>query len=176
MVHAAQDEDDKPGRVGFSRLMALNRPELVYAVAGAAACALLALQMPGASKYDLWKGGSAGMHLICMAPTGAPCWHRRGVQCHCRGRFCASGSSLAMAGVIQVYYEPTPDEIRAGGTKYALINVGIGLGSWVMSALQGWCFAVMGCKLSNRVRLTLMRSILNQVGVTTPPWRAPAAC
>ena len=50
-----------------------------------------------------------------------------------------AGFALALAGIIGVFYEPTDEEIRSGGQKWACIYVGIGVACWIMGMLQVPC-------------------------------------
>jgi hypothetical protein len=44
--------------------------------------------------------------------------------------------ALALAGIVGVFFEPTPEAIRDGGQKWALIYVAIGVGCWIFGMLQ----------------------------------------
>lgn len=52
--------------------------------------------------------------------------------------------------------------IISGGREWALIFMGIGFGAWIMGALQGYCFGVMGQRLARRLRVMLLKAILRQ--------------
>jgi ATP-binding cassette subfamily B (MDR/TAP) protein 1 len=70
--------------------------------------------------------------------------------------------ALALAGIVGVFFEPTPEAIRDGGQKWACIYVAIGVGCWIFGMLQGWSFGVMGQNLAVRIKVLFLKSTLRQ--------------
>lgn len=70
--------------------------------------------------------------------------------------------ALAMAGIVESFYQPTPGLITDGGQKWAIIYVGIGAGCIVLSSLQGWSLGQIGQKLSTWLKICLYEKGLKQ--------------
>lgn len=54
-----------------------------------------------------------------------------------------SGLAVAMAGITKVYFAADISDIEAGGSKWGIVFVAIGIVLLISSVFQGWCFAVM---------------------------------
>ena len=48
----------------------------------------------------------------------------------------SAGFALALSGITTTYYQPDPDDIKAGGSKWGLIFVGIALGTLLVTTFQ----------------------------------------
>lgn len=70
--------------------------------------------------------------------------------------------ALALSGIVQALYSPTTDAILAGGEKWALIYVGIGVGCALSGTVQGWCLGVMGARLTHKIRMLYLSAVLRQ--------------
>lgn len=53
---------------------------------------------------------------------------------------------------------------REAGSTWALVFIGIGAAALALETLQGWCFGVMGHRLSTRVRIALLAALLRHRG------------
>ena len=68
------------------------------------------------------------------------------------------------------------DEMRKGAAMWAGIFVGIGVATFLASLVQQACFALMGAKLSRRVRGLTFAALMRQVSTfLRPPCRSSAA-
>ena len=72
------------------------------------------------------------------------------------------GFALALASLVDALFSPDPSAVLAAGRKWALVFMGIGLASVALSMVQGCCFAVMGERLSRRVRAVLLGAMMRQ--------------
>lgn len=70
--------------------------------------------------------------------------------------------ALAMAGIVESFYQPMPGLITDGGQKWAIIYVGIGVGCVVLSSLQGWSLGQIGKKLSTWLKIYVYDKGLKQ--------------
>lgn len=70
--------------------------------------------------------------------------------------------ALAMAGIVESFYQPTPGLITDGGQKWAIIYVGIGVGCIIFSSLQEWSLGQIGQNLSTWLKLHIYNEGLNQ--------------
>lgn len=48
----------------------------------------------------------------------------------------AAGFALALSGITTTYYQPDPEDIKAGGSKWGLIFVGIALATLLVTTFQ----------------------------------------
>jgi ABC-type multidrug transport system fused ATPase/permease subunit len=64
--------------------------------------------------------------------------------------------------MITIFYLPDNDQIKKEASNYAWYFFAIACGVLISTALQQYCFAVMGQELARRARRMLFAAILRQ--------------
>ena len=70
--------------------------------------------------------------------------------------------ALVFAEMLSLFYSQDTDDIMAGAVTFGSIFIGVAAASWTLSGLQGGLFAIVGERLTTRLRVHLFRSILRQ--------------
>ena len=70
--------------------------------------------------------------------------------------------ALVFAEMLSLFYSQDTDHIMAGAVTFGSIFIGVSVASWTLSGLQGGLFAVVGERLTTRLRVHLFRAILRQ--------------
>ena len=70
--------------------------------------------------------------------------------------------ALVFAEMLSLFYSQDTDHIMAGAVTFGSIFIGVSIASWTLSGLQGGLFAVVGERLTTRLRVHLFRAILRQ--------------
>lgn len=70
--------------------------------------------------------------------------------------------SLALSGSVDAFLKPTPEMIRVGGSKWALVYTGIGFGFIAFGALQTYSWAYVGEHLVSSIKRTIFQRAVSQ--------------
>eukprot|EP00889_Picochlorum_renovo_P007910 jgi/Picre1/34940/NNA_002406.t1 len=70
--------------------------------------------------------------------------------------------SLALSGSVDAFLRPTPELIKDGGSKWALVYTGIGFGFVVFGALQAYSWTYVGEHLSSSIKQTIFQRAVSQ--------------
>ena len=70
--------------------------------------------------------------------------------------------ALVFAEMLSLFYSQDTDHIMAGAVTFGSIFIGVSVASWTLSGFQGGLFAVVGERLTTRLRVHLFRAILRQ--------------
>ncbi|KAF8060513.1 ABCB6 [Scenedesmus sp. PABB004] len=144
--------------VPFSRLFALNRPELGYLLLGTVASAVVGAVQPA---FAFIISGMTANFFTPVSAARSRHAPRRGA----RARSAAAPLAAPRPRSPRALRAAAPQDVwalRRSASLYAWAFFAIACGVLIATALQLWSFAVAGQALSRRVRLLLFGAMLRQ--------------